>query len=198
MSTRSIIAVPYGDTWRGRYCHCDGYPTGNGRTLWALVKREGLDVTRKVLTEEHYGWSSVDENRIDISGIPAFEGKYGDPGYPEFGTPEHEATIFVTVYGDGRFENVPGWGVAYTDTVIERLSEPGEPYQQITDDEWLTPEDTRDTEWFYVLTDAGMIVGQCNWDDPVTYLGEFRWDGKEPNWAKLEGIEEEKDAPVSQ
>jgi hypothetical protein len=85
VSTRSIIAVPHGDSWRGRYVHSDGYPTWRARNLWVLVKRGGLEQTRKVLTEDHFGWSQVDDNQ------PAGEGR-----------------------ADGRWVIVPGWGEAYT------------------------------------------------------------------------------------
>lgn len=50
MSTRSVIAVPYGDSWRGRYHHSDGYPSGVGRELFKLVNEHGLEWTRKTLT----------------------------------------------------------------------------------------------------------------------------------------------------
>lgn len=86
MGTRSIVAVPTEDGgWKGRYVHWDGYPTGVGLALLKIVQRDGLDTARRVLTEEHYGWSSVDAE--------------GD-STPSYYSPE-------------RFEVVPGYGVAY-------------------------------------------------------------------------------------
>lgn len=61
MGTRAVVAVPYGDgSWRGRYVHWDGAPQSLGRVLWALLHREGLRRVVEVVTEEHYGWSSLD------------------------------------------------------------------------------------------------------------------------------------------
>jgi hypothetical protein len=34
MSTRSIIGVGSLQSFKAQYCHSDGYPTGNGKTLW--------------------------------------------------------------------------------------------------------------------------------------------------------------------
>lgn len=60
MGTRSIIAEPYGDGWRGRYCHWDGYPEHNGRELLALVQVHGVEKVRQVLIHDHVSWSSID------------------------------------------------------------------------------------------------------------------------------------------
>jgi hypothetical protein len=143
MSTRSIVAVPFGDSWRGRYCHSDGYPTHQGAKLWHLVKERGLDVVRKVLTEEHPGWSCISPDKTE------------------------------TGWNDERFILVPGWGVAYTDSA---------------DDEWLTPFDTWDTEWVYILADDATHVGVCSFDDtvPPTFVGSYRWDQPEPDWIVVE------------
>lgn len=150
MSTRSIIAIPQGDSWKGRYCHSDGYPTWNGRTLWALVQRDGLDTVRRVLTEDHYGWSSIDG-----------EGTGG----------------LAAGHADGRFVKVPGFGTAYT-------TKQG----QSSADDWLTPTQTNDTEWFYVLADDGMWIGERTWDEskPAVPFTMARWNGPEPVWADVE------------
>lgn len=57
MGTRAIVATPYGDSWRGRHTHWDGYPTGRAKHLWAIVQRDGVEQARKVITADYYGWS---------------------------------------------------------------------------------------------------------------------------------------------
>ena len=88
MGTRSVIAVR-NETggWKGRYCHWDGYPEGVGAAVQAIVERDGVEKAIKTLTEDHYGWSSVDVGEAPVLG----------PGYD-----------------DGRFVAVPGYGIAYT------------------------------------------------------------------------------------
>jgi hypothetical protein len=54
-----------------------------------IVARDGLERARRVLTEEHYGWSSLSSKRE----------QHLSPGLT-----------------DGRFVTVPGYGVAYTYT----------------------------------------------------------------------------------
>lgn len=88
MSTRSVVARRTEDGgFKGRYVHLDGYPSGVGATVEALIRRDGAQRVVQVITEENYGWSSLDET--------------------EWG-PLHE------MYRDGRFQVVQGYGVAYT------------------------------------------------------------------------------------
>jgi hypothetical protein len=63
VSTRSIIAIPDGDGWKGRYAHCDGYPEWMGRNLWRIVQRDGLEKARSVLVEDNFYWSSVNADQ---------------------------------------------------------------------------------------------------------------------------------------
>lgn len=88
MGTRSFVAEPHGDTWRGRYCHWDGYPTGKGPTLFAMVRRDGVETVRQRLLHDRYGWSSLHADQKDE---PLSLG-----------------------YQDGRFACEPGYGIAYT------------------------------------------------------------------------------------
>lgn len=90
MSTRSVVATPAGDGWRGRYVHCDGYPSARLPELLDLVARDGVEKVADVLTRENYGWSYLS----------------ADQG-PEI---EHD------MYKDGRFIAVPGYGLAYTES----------------------------------------------------------------------------------
>lgn len=59
MGTRSTICEPHGDSYRGRYCHWDGYPNWMARQLWAIVKRDGLDTARVALLYKQTEWSSI-------------------------------------------------------------------------------------------------------------------------------------------
>lgn len=115
MGTRSVVAVPTADGgWKGRYVHWDGYPEGVGSALAKIVQRDGYDTAVRVLTQDHYGWSSVT------------------------GEEHQELTLGYT---DGRFEAVPGYGVAYT-------TKGG----QSSPDEWITSDgDPGWTEYAYVL-----------------------------------------------
>jgi hypothetical protein len=88
MGTRSVVAVQQDDSFKGRYIHWDGYPSGVGEQLLAIIKRDGVERAREVLLGEHYGWSNLDFTQKD--------------GPLRFGL------------DDGRFTAVQGYGVAYT------------------------------------------------------------------------------------
>lgn len=108
---------------RGRYVHWDGGPETMGPVLVDLVRRDGFDVARRTVTDDNPGWSSV--------------------------TGEDEPEL---VSDDGRFVAVPGYGVAYTTTVMNFGGIPD--YQQARDDEWYTLFTAEDagTEFFHVVT----------------------------------------------
>lgn len=63
MSTRSVIAEPNGDGFRGRYHHWDGYPSGVGQTLWGLYHGHfdgDTEAMRQYLiADEPVGWSTI-------------------------------------------------------------------------------------------------------------------------------------------
>jgi hypothetical protein len=59
MSTRSCVAIPQGDGWKGRYVHSDGYPEHMVPTLLDLIARKGVDRVRDVLINWNPGWSFV-------------------------------------------------------------------------------------------------------------------------------------------
>jgi len=80
VSTNSIIAVPEGDTWRGRFAHWDGYPEAMGKNLWAIVQRDGLDAAAKTLTEDHAHWSTIDPGKME-PGENDTDGCLVEPGY---------------------------------------------------------------------------------------------------------------------
>jgi hypothetical protein len=59
MSTRSVIAKPEGDGWKGVYCHWDGYPTHRGKQVWAAFHELGsADALREYAIREKGYWSS--------------------------------------------------------------------------------------------------------------------------------------------
>jgi len=88
MSTRSIIAIPEGDGWKGRYVHYDGYPTGVGQTVWHIVKTAGLAEAARILTSKPIGWSGISDNP---DGTPPINPGYDhEPGYGYAYIPEDD------------------------------------------------------------------------------------------------------------
>lgn len=168
MGTRSIIAIPEGDGWRGRYCHWDGYPHGVGRALVALVERDGIERVRRTLTEDNYSWSGLNleqhDQRTLETATPDRDADYG--------TIEGQAYRWQTFENDGRFASIEGYGIAHRD---------GDP------EAWILPDgDKWGTEWLYVLGDAGVLIGKVGWsDNSVTYLGIYRYDDLEIQWDKI-------------
>lgn len=59
MSTRSCVAIPQGDGWKGRYVHSDGYPEHMLPTLLDLIARKGVDRVVDVLLNWNPGWSFI-------------------------------------------------------------------------------------------------------------------------------------------
>lgn len=140
MSTRSAVAVVVGDSWRGRYVHSDGYPSHLLPTLLALIERDGKEAVLKKITEDRYGWSSLNPAQPSIEGVEvAADASYSTYAY---GTPEYTAWNLGPGggYGDGRFANEPGYGIAYTE--VNGQSSP---------DQWVTPDENWGTEWVYVV-----------------------------------------------
>lgn len=121
MGTRSVVAEPQGDAWRGRYVHWDGYPSGVGHAVLDIVRQHGVDTATRVLVTDHYGWSSVNGQDKQELGLG---------------------------YTDGRFQAVPGYGIAYT-------TEQG----QSSPDDYITPDgDDWGTEWAYVIGPRGLTI----------------------------------------
>lgn len=168
MSTRSVIAVQEGDGWKGRYVHSDGYPTAKVPELLALVERDGLDTVVRRITKDRYGWSSLNPEQPDITGVAPYEGRLFGEGAPAYGSAEYVATMLApgNMYGDGRFANEPGYGMAYT--TVSGQSDP---------DEWITHDgDNWGTEWAYVLNDIGFSVMKGSWkDEGWELVGFVRW-----------------------
>ena len=86
MSTRSIVAKQQGDTWAGRYCHWDGYPSHHGAVIWHIVKRDGIENAVKTLVDDNFYWSTLN--------------------------PFQKADDLPDYSDDGRFDIVTGYGIA--------------------------------------------------------------------------------------
>jgi hypothetical protein len=160
MGTRSVVAIPQGDSWKGRFVHWDGYPAGVGSALGELVERDGLEkVIATIVTGKNYSWSSLKVDQIDLTKVKGVRAN-APYGRYEYGTPEYSAWEFKRSYGDGRFKCVVGYGIAHTDTEFTTppLGTPEKPYRQTQEDFWITPTDDTDTEWAYVLTEVGVAV----------------------------------------
>jgi len=91
MGTRSIIGAVTEAGSIGTYCHYDGYPTGNGRELQTILKRDGYDKVTETLLSEPAGFSFLDVN--------ADEKKHAD----QFGDMSSRTAL------------IPGYGIAYRD-----------------------------------------------------------------------------------
>lgn len=160
MSTRSVIAVPDGDSWQGRFCHWNGYPTWNGRVLWAIVQRDGREAAQRQLVRNTTGcWSSIDQERPDLTGVRA-------NSKAEFGSLPYIKASFK--YEGKNARNVPGLGIR----VVEKGT-----------DWWLSPDtDLGGIEWVYVLTEGGLLVLR----GASHSVGLYRWDEAEPDWGIVE------------
>lgn len=160
MSTRSVVAYPVGDGWRGRYVHSDGYPAGVGATLVRLVKRDGLETVLRKITQDRYGWATLNDDQPNITGVRVSpSATFGTYAY---GTPQRLVYQLRPggIYGDGRFANEPGYGLAYT--TVQGQSDPHD---------WIT-RDSHDqgTEWAYVLSPLGIVVLERNYsNDTATW-----------------------------
>lgn len=76
MGTRSVVAIPQGDSWKGRYVHWDGYPSGVGCALIEIRQssyRNDLPGMIKALTEDHTYWSSVIGPEVNKKTLADYE-----------------------------------------------------------------------------------------------------------------------------
>ena len=51
---------PTDDGMAARYCHWDGYPDWNGKVIFEIVQRDGVEKAREVLIDQHTYWSTLD------------------------------------------------------------------------------------------------------------------------------------------
>lgn len=59
MATRSIVGIPYRQTWHGRYVHNDGSPEHMVPALMGLVAELGLAGVTRLINQESRGWSRL-------------------------------------------------------------------------------------------------------------------------------------------
>lgn len=158
MSTRSCIAKPDGDGWKGRYHHSDGYPSGLGRFLFEVHGSHfggNTEAMIKLLIEdEPVGWSSIIDN--DLSLPKSYLG-YGERPL----VPADKA----------RYPNETDYSAMGPQSFSARGDTSDNP-----DGDWISSADGPDImiEWVYVLTPGGLMVidgghGFCGlilWSDP--------------------------------
>ena len=151
MGTRSIVSVPDGDGWKGRYVHWDGYPTGVGQSLIEIVMRDGIEVARRTIVDEHVYWSSID----------ASEGMAN----PDL----HTGQIVPTGEQRELRPNVVVVGYGNADLNSEAAGEdPDKPY-------WMLNPSNFDcgAEWHYILGDRELFVSVVGWGDSAGTLKPF-------------------------
>lgn len=143
MGTRSVVAIPLDGGFKGRYIHWDGYPSGVGENLLDIVRRDGVERAVQVLTEENYGWSS-----LNSTGPGEFGPGYEDPGR-----------------GDGRFRAVEGYGTAYTtaggqsspeEWITDSSDDWGTEWAYVINPNWITVLQRR---WGTPESDGGQMIG---------------------------------------
>jgi hypothetical protein len=139
MSTRSVVYANTEKGIQGVYVHSDGYPEWALPTLHALIAREGTAKTVATLLGRPSGWSHLETNQTEE---------------------------MHSMYQDGRFEAVPGFGVQYTDVDNQGETE----YRGITNRGW-------DIEYVYVFGPDDTILWAPDthesWDD-------LNWQTSEP------------------
>lgn len=99
MGTRSILAIPLDNGFKGRYCHDDGYPSHMARQLHAIVRRDGVETARKVLTEEHNSWGGIYadvERGRTVAAYSDAELESFAPGYGRFYDDPDDADWWVS------------------------------------------------------------------------------------------------------
>lgn len=162
MSTRSIIAVQYGDTFRGRYCHGDGYPAWMGRVLFGEMKAAGVDALEAFLSEDGLGaWgvSFLKEGFLtEPNPMPWDEGYYPQTySWKDYN---------CRVYRNRKGEQPSDWYVG-------------------------TDKNFGGAEWCYVCSVGGMMIGKVGFDsatreDYITWLTFVPWLKDDFDWSAFE------------
>ena len=175
MSTRSIIAVQYGDGFRGRYCHSDGYPEHNGRVLFDEVHAAGLGALSAFLSDDGRGAWGISFISPGFLSAPVEMPWDIDGGWGQF---DRDGRSWDIDGGWGQFDRDYNHRV-YRDRKGESPSS------------WITHADTDlwGTEWCYVASAGGMAVGVVRWNsesktDSVQWLGFYGWS-QTPEWGAL-------------
>jgi len=163
MSTRSIIAVQYGDGFRGRYCHSDGYPMHNGRVLFEEVRSAGVDALEAFLDDDGrgaWGISYISSGFLVAPNEQTWDGGDNGGNHAVFS----QASYSHRVYRDRPNEMPTPW-ITHADT-----------------DLW-------GTEWCYVASKGGLSVGVVRYTkdmpETVKWLGFYGWH-QTPDWSALQ------------
>lgn len=169
MSTRSLIGYDPAGTGTGaryRYCHSDGYPSGNGRVLFDMCRHFNGDphaMGRYLVNEHPGGWSS-------LGGDPTLPGTFAIPD--------------ATENPDG-FERALAANRCYCHS--------GRPQDADVGDELYTPADleSADTllhiEWVYVITPDALVVMQSV-ERAFKPVGHIAWtvEPTDADWTRVE------------
>lgn len=164
MSSRSIIAVQYGDGFRGRYCHAGGYPTHNGKVLFEEVRAAGVGSLEAFLSED-----SREEYVIEFITSGFLTADRVMPWTPANSAMWIDSWLSPTVFG-GRPSEPPTSWITPDDTYL-----------------WCT-------EWCYVASTGGLTVGAVReggfrggeWlPDSIKWIGFYGWH-QTPDWEALD------------
>lgn len=175
MGTRSLVLKPEGDAFVGRYVHWDGYPTGVGQSLLNIVQRDGLEMARRVIIDEHFYWSSI-ESRLVREQYDAKTKNYKTTdlsGFP-IGLPMDSLSYAGEKRGEVSASFIVGYGEA-------DLNSPKDESEY--DDYLVTPGNYQNQgwcEWTYLMADNGLWV--CPYDpadNPPRYQIVVPWDSDE-------------------
>ena len=147
MSTRSIIAKQYGDSWKGRYAHWDGYPSHQGRNIWEIVQRDGVAQAVKTLVDENFYWSLLNpaqEDDVPEESRWVHVKGYGVAGNEEQGSPNEWYT--PENYKDSWCDYL--YVISEGGLLVVRLYDDVHHFFRWTDDEpnWVEVQDTPSLE----------------------------------------------------
>lgn len=180
MSTRGAIARPIAESatggWEGRYHHFDSYPTGLGKTLWALhfgfFDRDIAAMTKYLIDDHPAGWSTINGRDLSLT-----------PGFIEYGRKHNhreQDRALCYCHGDRSEEHdnlIRCDGVACTGSTCDPLF----------------------IEWAYVLHPEGMSIytmDKVAGEDRYRHDNGYRhilmhtasWGAEEPHWELMESV----------
>lgn len=204
MGTRSIVAEPHGDGFRGRYVHWDGYPSGVGASLFEAYRTrfEGDHeaMTLYLIDEEPVGWSVL--AGIDWTLPKGWHDSHGPESpcadctlplwrhyaqcYPEGGPDDpmvNGKRRFGLIHPDEVLQLGHGHREVPTPTGPQSYSARGETGEQML----YSDGDDGGTEWAYVITPRALFVFERRWDDGEHMTGMFGMgaDADQGHWAPV-------------
>lgn len=223
MGTRSVIAEPFGDGFRGRYHHWDGYPSGLGHQLWDLYHGHFAGdveaMTTYLITDEPVGWSTI--NGADFDQPKGWHDAH-DPQSPCALCPEPMWRHYAQYYpsgGEGPMVNgARRVGLLKPDEVLQ-LDHGHEAIEVATgpqsyscrgetssepDGQWIHSDgDDGGTEWAYVLGARSLFIFERRFgmpqDDQGHGVGMFGLGASDTDeggyWAPVAELPWEKDEP---